>query len=119
MSGVCGKKAPTAKLQDRLTGALVSLSGLLGEKASEETMRLIAEGLFATVTNVSFDDDAIKAEIEKVSREASKLNPGCACCGGWAKPASSDRGSAAAINARLPSRITEKTALLNRNAGFL
>jgi len=25
MAGVCGKKAPTAKLQDKLTGALIGL----------------------------------------------------------------------------------------------
>ena len=31
------------------------------------------EGLFTTLTNVSFDDDAIRAQIEKTHREKEKL----------------------------------------------
>ncbi|MGN0355264.1 MAG: hydroxylamine reductase [Muricoprocola sp.] len=75
-AGVCGKKAGTAKLQDELTGALISLAGALKGTAilTENTSRVIMEGLFTTVTNVSFDDEAIKEMIQKVRDERNKLD---------------------------------------------
>ena len=52
-TGVCGKSADTAKLQDEITGALIGLAKSLGEKhASKEQIRLMVEGLFSTLTNV-------------------------------------------------------------------
>ena len=56
--GVCGKTAKTAALQDKLTGALIGLA--LSAQGNEdiltrETYDIIIEGLFATLTNVSFD----------------------------------------------------------------
>ena len=61
-AGVCGKKADTAKLQDELTGALIGLARAVDGTAaiSKETAQVIIEGLFTTVTNVSFDDAAIE-----------------------------------------------------------
>lgn len=58
MAGVCGKKAPTAKLQDKLTGALIGLGRATkrDRRITEETSRAIIEGLFTTITNVNFDD---------------------------------------------------------------
>ncbi len=82
-SGVCGKKADTALLQDELTGALIGLArSTYGNEhlVNSETHRLIMEGLFTTVTNVNFNNETIKALIEKVEREKNRLVPSCACC---------------------------------------
>jgi len=54
--GVCGKKAETSELQDRLTGALVGLARATENnehKLTAATGRLVLEGLFSTLTNVS------------------------------------------------------------------
>ena len=61
-AGVCGKKADTARLQDELTGALIGLARAVDGTAaiSKRTAQVIIEGLFTTVTNVSFDDAAIQ-----------------------------------------------------------
>jgi hydroxylamine reductase len=76
-AGVCGKKADTAELQDKLTGALIGLARAAdgNDKASEKTYRIIVEGLFTTVTNVSFDDTAIIHQINKTEDEKAKLDP--------------------------------------------
>lgn len=66
-AGVCGKKESTAELQDRITGALIGLARSLPKITPEEqTAQLIREGLFMTVTNVSFDDGALSAFLEKI-----------------------------------------------------
>lgn len=79
-AGVCGKQSDTANLQDELTGALIGLArAAKGGKAAGSTYRLILEGLFSTVTNVSFDDEAIRLQIEKTLEEKKKL---IAQCGG-------------------------------------
>ena len=82
-AGVCGKKAETSELQDRLTGALIGLARATeGNEASinEATDRLVIECLFATVTNVCFNSEAISALIEKVEAEKSRLVPECGAC---------------------------------------
>ena len=53
-AGVCGKSAETAKLQDRLTGALIGLARAIEGneyKISATTDQLVIEGLFTTITN--------------------------------------------------------------------
>jgi hydroxylamine reductase len=64
-AGVCGKQAGTSALQDQLTGALIGLS-LAAKSPSEATHRLVEEALFATLTNVNFDDGAVSALIDAV-----------------------------------------------------
>ena len=57
-AGVCGKSAETAAAQDELTGALIALAGQLctaQEAPAPDTMLLLLEGLFTTITNVNFD----------------------------------------------------------------
>ena len=78
-AGVCGKKADTAKLQDELTGALISLAKAADstETISKRTGQIIIEGLFTTVTNVSFDNAAIENMIQKVRAEKERLAPDC------------------------------------------
>ncbi|MBQ2800776.1 MAG: hydroxylamine reductase [Lachnospiraceae bacterium] len=82
-AGVCGKKADTAKLQDKLTGAMIGLAGAVdgnGEAVSEHVDKLVLEGLFATVTNVNFNNDSISELIQRVEEEKKKLVPNCYAC---------------------------------------
>ena len=66
-AGVCGKKADTAQLQDELTGALIGLARAVDDTSavSKKTWQTIIEGLFTTITNVSFDNAAIEDMIQK------------------------------------------------------
>ena len=81
-AGVCGKTADTAKLQDELTGALIGLArAVCGDSTStESTYRILIDGLFATITNVNFDDEAIRGLLEQVHAEKNRLAPNCASC---------------------------------------
>ncbi len=82
MAGVCGKKAETAVLQDKLTGALVSLA-MTAEKlekkedgkaeAAAVPAALYLEGLFTTITNVNFNDESIIGLTETVRRTHREL----------------------------------------------
>ena len=81
-AGVCGKTAEVAELQDQLTGALVGLSRAVdnASDANEGTWRLMIEGLFTTVTNVSFNEKTIRELIDRVHEEKARLVPGCSGC---------------------------------------
>lgn len=75
-AGVCGKKADTAELQDKLTGALIGLAEAV--KGSEDrvtplTDKLVLEALFSTVTNVNFNNETLTALIKQVENEAAAL----------------------------------------------
>ncbi|MBO7174821.1 MAG: hydroxylamine reductase [Spirochaetaceae bacterium] len=80
--GVCGKKEESANLQDKITGALVNLSRVALKKSdsvTEKTDWLMLEGLFTTVTNVSFNPETEKILIEKIHQETLRLADGCSC----------------------------------------
>ncbi len=82
-AGVCGKKAETSALQDRLTGALIGLAHAVQgneHKVAAETDKLILEGLFTTVTNVNFNDESIAELIGRVEAEKQRLVPECSAC---------------------------------------
>lgn len=77
-AGVCGKSADTAKLQDRLTGALIGLARACAEQDAanrQDLTPLVLEGLFTTITNVNFNDETIEILIERVRTEKKKLAP--------------------------------------------
>lgn len=74
LSGVCGKKPATANLQDRLVGALIDLA--VSGKQSDEITEMLVDGLFATITNVNFDDASLKKLVEKARTLSGK------CCAG-------------------------------------
>ena len=80
-AGVCGKRADTAELQDKLTGALIALAraaeGVDTAGAADEVM---LAGLFTTITNVNFDNDSISKLIDRVHAEHDRLSPNCANC---------------------------------------
>src|SRR5690554_87548 len=75
--GVCGKTPVVANAQDELTGALVGLAGAMegreGAPGSERVDELLMQGLFATVTNVNFDEDRIRELTALVREEKEKL----------------------------------------------
>jgi len=82
-AGVCGKKADTAELQDKLTGALIGLARATegnGHLVGDSTAAVVVEGLFATLTNVNFDNDALLAIMARVDAEKQKLVPECYRC---------------------------------------
>lgn len=64
ISGVCGKKPDTANLQDELISSIIQLANY--SEKSDKITDLIIKGLFATVTNVNFDNDSLKKLINKV-----------------------------------------------------
>lgn len=77
-AGACGKKADTALVQDELTGALVGLSrtvraaNLVG--ASRRVAdSLVMEGLFATLTNVDFDNETLRAITDQAHAEGANI----------------------------------------------
>ena len=73
-AGVCGKTANTANLQDELTGALIAFAQVCGEEfRTKETDQMILEGLFTTVTNVSFHDGTLQEMIERVNRKKMEI----------------------------------------------
>ena len=81
-AGVCGKTADAARLQDELTGALIGLARAADNNPDVNmlTWRLMIEGLFTTVTNVSFDEERIRVLIDRVRAEKARLAPNCAAC---------------------------------------
>ena len=81
--GVCGKSADTAALQDRVTGALIGLARATeGNEhlVTEESGKLALECLFATLTNVNFDDADLNRMLERLHREKERLVPACGSC---------------------------------------
>lgn len=82
-SGVCGKKADTAELQDQLTGALIGLARATEgneELVTSETHKLVLEALFTTITNVNFNNETIATLIDRVKAEKERLVPRCFGC---------------------------------------
>ena len=67
-TGVCGKQPETANLQDALVCRLIRLAEVCEERGEHpgEVTRLLADGLFTTLTNVNFDSGAIRAFTERV-----------------------------------------------------
>ena len=72
-TGVCGKQPTTANLQDELIYELIRLAEAAKENRSKLADRLIPDGLFTTLTNVNFDDRAIKEFTQRVVNERRRL----------------------------------------------
>lgn len=77
-AGACGKQASTAQVQDELTGALVGLArtvraaGVTGD-ARRAADDLAMEGLFATLTNVDFDDAELASIVQRVHAQRAGI----------------------------------------------
>ena len=63
-TGVCGKQPETAGLH-------------IKNIRSKEKDRLLIDGLFTTLTNVNFDNEAIRAFIQRVKEESDSIGGGC------------------------------------------
>lgn len=64
--GVCGKKPETANLQDLLISHLIKIAELSeGNAPTSATTRFMIEGLFTTITNVSFNNETLLQLINK------------------------------------------------------
>lgn len=76
-TGVCGKQPHTANLQDALVCRLIRLAEVCRQRQEypPEVTRLLADGLFTTLTNVNFDNQAIRAFTDQVD-EALRRNGG-------------------------------------------
>ena len=75
--GACGKSAVVSGRQDELTSALIDLAvAAEGKEVEPAVDALVMRGLFATVTNVNFDDDRVAALVAEVKTETSRLGGG-------------------------------------------
>jgi len=73
MAGVCGKKADTAQMQDKLTGTMVKIAIKALQEPDKITPGLtqdIINGLFTTVTNVNFNNETIRELDLKLKNDA-------------------------------------------------
>lgn len=85
VSGVCGKNPATAHEQDVLTCEMIALANAaLGNDSSRtESIDLIVDGLFTTITNVNFDEQKVAELTARVKAQNEAL-------GGGAAPAAAD-----------------------------
>ena len=72
VTGVCGKSAETANLQDELTSKIIEFANCV--EYSEANISLIIETLFATITNVNFDNNSLRNLLEKISQRIQCCN---------------------------------------------
>lgn len=80
-AGVCGKRADTANLQDKLTGELIRLARAVSENERSQTSdELMLKGLFTTITNVNFNNDTVEALTKQIRKEAEKRRLGKEAC---------------------------------------
>ena len=71
--GVCGKSDEVALDQDGLTRALIALAVAAGASPRPASVRLMVDGLFTAVTNVSFESESIEALTAEVEREIASI----------------------------------------------
>ncbi len=75
--GACGKPAAVSNEQDELTAALIGLARAAeSTKPTSSTDSLLMRGLFATVTNVNFDQISLVELIAEVRSETECLGGG-------------------------------------------
>ncbi len=78
VKGVCGKESQTSALMDLLlytARGVAIVNSKLREKgaADVDASRKLLDMIFCTITNANFDDDAIKARIEKAFELRNRL----------------------------------------------
>lgn len=80
-AGVCGKQAAASQLQDELTGALIGLARSCEQMEDTSAIpAILQEGLFATITNVNFDDDSLQKMIDEIHEIKNHALKGCEIC---------------------------------------
>ena len=66
LGGMCGKKAETANLMDEIFRQLKLIA--LTRNADRELGRFITKSLFMTITNVNFDDSALRMQLDAAAK---------------------------------------------------
>lgn len=75
--GVCGKKPEVSNKQDDLTCALVGLGhSLEGKELNKESIEIMVQGLFTTITNVNFDENRLNEIITQINQVKEKNGGG-------------------------------------------
>ncbi|MDL2275700.1 hydroxylamine reductase [Desulfosarcina sp. OttesenSCG-928-G10] len=84
VSGVCGKKPEVSYAQDVLTCEMIALAKTLTDKnkTCQECVDLICDGLFTTITNVSFDADRLGKMSSAIREKRESVG---SCCSVMAK----------------------------------
>jgi len=80
---VCGKQADIAGMQDQLTGKLIGLARAIDGNEHlicDAANQIVREGLFATITNVNFDKEALTALLRRVDEVKRQIVPLCYEC---------------------------------------
>lgn len=83
-TGVCGKKAETANLQDLLVFVTRELCGVLtklraaGQSIPDAVNFWVTENLFVTITNANFDDEKIRQRVRQTIAQTTELAKGLA-----------------------------------------
>ena len=92
VSGVCGKKPEVAHEQDVLTCEMIALAIAMVDKHTTctECVDLICDGLFTTITNVSFDVDRLEKMSAAVKAKRESLG---SCCSEMPKISGGAEGS--------------------------
>lgn len=72
VSGVCGKTPAVAHGQDALTCEMIALAQASGPENTPH-IDLLVDGLFTTITNVSFHEQKLAALTAKIAAEREKL----------------------------------------------
>ena len=70
IAGVCGKKADTADIQDKIVASLIELSD---STPTEETTKTIVDGLFATITNTNFDNNVLQKLVKNPKYDMNSI----------------------------------------------
>ncbi len=73
--GVCGKNPKVAGAQDKLTCEMIRLASAMQKrgKACQGCIDLLVDGLFTSVTNVSFDDNKVEALYKIINEKTEAL----------------------------------------------
>ncbi|MDP8263868.1 MAG: hydroxylamine reductase [Candidatus Aceula lacicola] len=84
VNGVCGKKEPTANLQDLLIYVLKGISVVCFKNKEEDLLdngvgQFLCKGLFATITNANFDDVRFIALVKEALVLRNSLKEKCGC----------------------------------------
>ncbi len=75
-NGICGKPEENAILQDKLMSEVINLAILIPENnATKDQIHALIDGLFTTVTNVNFDDNALLRKINHIQSLYASLKP--------------------------------------------
>ena len=78
ISGVCGKKPDTSNAQDELTCEMIALAQVVQKAGGTDisAVDLIVDGLFTTITNVSFNTASVQELTQRVRQAKEALGGG-------------------------------------------